>query len=372
MTDFVAANAAYEQALAAMLPTLKADLALKHRRMAGDGFSFLRASFFRWAALFGTTCAELAKSPLVLGVGDLHVENFGTWRDAEARLIWGINDFDEATVLPYANDLVRLGTSALLAIEQSELRISPARACASILDGYTRSLAAGGRPLVLAERHRWLREIAVERLKDQRRFWQKLDALPSCARGVSSSLRELLADTLPGRRIAFRIVHRQAGLGSLGRPRFMALAPWDGGQIAREIKPMLVSAWDLPTNGRIAPTSAKLRAGGKIRVAQIIAGSVRAFDPLLSVHRGWLVRRIAPDCSRIELSSLPRKRDEGKLLTAMGWETANVHLGSSEQCAAIRRDLKRRGTGWLYEAATAMAVVTERDFRRWRAYMRRR
>ena len=33
---------------------------------------------------------------LELSVGDLHVENFGTWRDSEGRLIWGINDFDEA------------------------------------------------------------------------------------------------------------------------------------------------------------------------------------------------------------------------------------------------------------------------------------
>jgi len=36
----------------------------------------------------------------VLAVGDLHVENFGTWRDAEGRLIWGVNDFDEAWRLP--------------------------------------------------------------------------------------------------------------------------------------------------------------------------------------------------------------------------------------------------------------------------------
>jgi uncharacterized protein (DUF2252 family) len=40
-------------------------------------------------------------------VGALHVENFGTWRDIEARPIWGINDFDEATTLAYTNDLIR-------------------------------------------------------------------------------------------------------------------------------------------------------------------------------------------------------------------------------------------------------------------------
>jgi uncharacterized protein (DUF2252 family) len=44
-------------------------------------------------------CPDLAKAPKVLAVGDLHVENFGTWRDVEGRLVWGINDFDEAAAL---------------------------------------------------------------------------------------------------------------------------------------------------------------------------------------------------------------------------------------------------------------------------------
>ena len=51
----------------------------------------------------------------VLAVGDIHLENFGTWRDADGRLVWGVNDFDEAAQMPYVLDLVRLAASALLA-----------------------------------------------------------------------------------------------------------------------------------------------------------------------------------------------------------------------------------------------------------------
>ena len=54
-------------------------------------------------------------APRVLSVGDLHLENFGTWRDADGRLAWGVNDFDEAAVMPYVLDLVRLATSIQLA-----------------------------------------------------------------------------------------------------------------------------------------------------------------------------------------------------------------------------------------------------------------
>jgi uncharacterized protein (DUF2252 family) len=45
-------------------------------------------------------CADIARVTTVLAVGDLHADNFGTWRDREGRLIWGINDFYDAYLLP--------------------------------------------------------------------------------------------------------------------------------------------------------------------------------------------------------------------------------------------------------------------------------
>jgi len=97
-----------------------------------------------------------------------------TWRDGEGRLIWGINDFDEATALPYTNDLVRLCTSALIAISEARLETPSQRACDSVLEGYTEALRDGGEPVVLAERNRWLRDLAVGRLKEQRAYWERL------------------------------------------------------------------------------------------------------------------------------------------------------------------------------------------------------
>src|SRR5258708_38073792 len=72
---------------------------------------FLRATYFRWTRKIGTLCPELMDAPQVLSVGDLHLENFGTWRDADGRLVWVVNDFDEAAVMPYPLDLVRLAAS---------------------------------------------------------------------------------------------------------------------------------------------------------------------------------------------------------------------------------------------------------------------
>ena len=99
---------------------------------------------------------------------------------------------------------------------------------------------------------------------------------------------------------------------------------------------------------------------------------MRVPDPFLQVHKGWLVRRLAPDCSRIELSNLPQGRDERKLLWMMGWETANIHLGSGAQRQAILRDLRRRKSGWLTKAAERMCEVAALDWRKWKRSTRLR
>jgi len=89
--------------------------------------------------------------------------------------------------------------------------------------------------------------------------------------------------------------------------------------------------------------------------------AVRCPDPFVRVQKKWILRRLAPDCSRIELSAMPKERDEIHLLHAMGWETANVHLGSSRR-KAILADLKRRRRSWLLEDARRMEKAVNADF----------
>jgi uncharacterized protein (DUF2252 family) len=353
--DIREASVRYERWLTQKLPVLRGDLDLKHRLMAADQFSFFRATFYRWAQLWPDTCPESVEAPRVLSVGDLHVENFGTWRDAEGRLIWGVNDFDEAAVLPYTQDLVRLAASAQLAIQESQLRISVRGACESILQGYTESVRAGGGAAVLAERYRWLRELAIARLKDQRPYWDAMRGLRTASARVHPRARRLLEAAMPARGLELRFVHRQAGLGSLGRLRLVALANWRGGMIAREAKPLAPSAWAWAHGEReVSP-----------RYTQIIKAAVRVPDPCLAVHGEWLIRRLAPDCSRIRLASLPRGHDESRLLWMMGWDTANIHLGTPKQRRAIISDLGHRKRGWLPKAAARMTETVTRDWRKW-------
>src|SRR5262249_32631358 len=158
--------------------------------------------------------------------------NFGTWRDTEGRLIWGVNDFDEVARKPYAIDLVRLVTSAIFAKRENGLSIDDSAAATAVLQGYSESLASGGKPFVLEENHPDLRAMA------------------------------------------------------LGAKR-----------------------------------------------------SVRERDPYYLLKDGWVIRRLGPHCGRIDLAQFPKHRDEKAILKAMGQETANLHLATSDQSAKVLRDL---------------------------------
>ncbi len=353
--DILERTKVYEAWAATHAPLIPGDLALKHQRMAEGAFPFLRATFYLWVERWQEACPELADSPSVLAIGDLHIENFGTWRDAEGRLVWGVNDFDETYPMPYAIDLVRLAASALLAIAEDKLGIEADAACTAILEGYADAIKQGGKAFVLEENHAALRAMALSKQRDPVRFWSKMQALPAAE--APPALRKLLAAHLPDPALPFRILHRTAGLGSLGRERYVALAEWRHGMVAREAKALLPSAyaWAL---GKPAK---------ELLALQLAQRAIRCPDPFLDLSGGWLLRRLAPHCSRIELAALPKKSDEAHLLRAMGCETANIHFGTAEAIPAIAADLKRRKPGWLLGAAGKMAEITAADHKRWQA-----
>ena len=220
---FAKATQKYEAWLSPAPPLIEADLNFKHEACAPAPFPFLRATFYRWAQTWEDVCSAAARRLKVLGVGDLHVENFGTWRDVEGRLVWGINDFDEAWHLPYANDLVRLATSALLAQLTCRSKTGRRRHSQGLCD----SLAKGGRPFVLAEQHPVLRTMAVDRLRHPEKYWEKLHSLPEIKEALPgrSHSRDRPDDARTRNALEHAASHRgpgQPGAGALCRHRGVA------------------------------------------------------------------------------------------------------------------------------------------------------
>jgi Uncharacterized protein conserved in bacteria (DUF2252) len=360
--NIVAATRDFEQWLAKRLPVVRQDLALKHASMAEAPFPFLRATFYRWLQQWTKINADLAKAPDVLAVGDLHIENFGTWRDTEGRLIWGVNDLDEVWPAAYTLDLVRLTTSAYLAIEGEHLGLTRREAGEAIEEGYRDALNEGGKAFILAEHHQWLRLLALSKLRDPVHFWARMEQNPPYPAKPPAEVRKLLEQTLPASARPYQLKRRVAGLGSLGHPRILAMSSSEGAYIAREAKAIRPSAWTWHNK-----SSSDQIYGGKL-----IECAVRVKDPCVRFDGRWVVRRLAPDCSRIELASLPQQRDEARLLYCMGWETANMHFGSPQAIPRIKRDLEARRGRWLHKAAKAMLKATIKDWEAWRDAWKRR
>lgn len=92
----------YEAWLRTQCDVSEKGLDRKHEKMAESAFRFYRAACFRFARTVPIFVPELCDAPETVCVGDPHIENRGTWRDGEGRLVWGVNDFDDAAPLPKA------------------------------------------------------------------------------------------------------------------------------------------------------------------------------------------------------------------------------------------------------------------------------
>ena len=101
----------------------------KYRKMAADPHAFYRGS----ACLFyaDVTAQEDPyadeRSGRIWVHGDLHVENFGTYLNSEGRMVFDVNDFDEAYLGHFTWDLQRFAGSLALvgwqkALPEEEVR----------------------------------------------------------------------------------------------------------------------------------------------------------------------------------------------------------------------------------------------------------
>ena len=363
--DICEATREYETWMAGKLGLLgvkvfEKDLKDKHKEFMekGDAFSFLRATFYRWLQRFPELCPQAWKAPAVLSVGDLHANNFGAWRDAHGVLVWGINDFDEAAPLPYTQDLIRLATSVGLGRKAAKLKVPLGEACEAILKGYSKGLRTGGGPFVVDSEEKWLKEAYKKSKKSKKDFRKERRESPAMEEEVPLEVRTALAAALPSDTRSCRIRHRkEAGVGSLGRPRYTAVAKTKRGWAVREAKALIPSAvfW-----------AKRLSGPEKSYYEDVLAGARRRRDPHVYVSDGWVLCARARDIGRIEIDKLGPRKDERRFLRAMGRETANVHLGTPGAVKAVFRDLDRRGKGWLKKNAQTMMEDTMKDRRAWK------
>lgn len=348
--SFVEQNTAYENWMRSACTVVEEDLERKHDRMSKNAFKFLRATFFRWAYTLRATAPEIMTLPAPLAVGDAHVENFGTWRDAEFRLVWGINDHDDAAEIPYASDILRLAVSTRLA----GFGIGNREAAQAIFEDYGEGLNEPG-PTLLDQKEMWIRDYVAVTDEQRKSFWDDIDGYAD-ARPADDAKSALLA-SLPKGAALERFASASKGGGSLGRPRYVAAARWRGGRIAREAKALLPSGWDWAAGSPERPS----------RFDDAVNLATTAPDPFLRTDRGFIVRRIAADTRKVERDANFDRKLDAKLVRAMGSEIGSIHASTSELKHAILDDLEHKDATWLHETAKAAAAAVAADFAEWNA-----
>jgi uncharacterized protein (DUF2252 family) len=118
-------------------------LQLKYKLMKQDPFAFFRGTchlFYEdWPAN-----SPLNDAPPAWICGDLHLQNFGSYKGDNRLVYFGINDFDEAVLAPCTWDLARLLVSLLLAVRSEKFsKTQDVDLCKYVLDIYTNTLLKG-------------------------------------------------------------------------------------------------------------------------------------------------------------------------------------------------------------------------------------
>src|SRR5262249_38331315 len=190
------------------------------------------------------------EAPRVWLCGDLHLENFGSFKGDNRLVYFDVNDFDEAMLAPCAWDVTRLLTSVLVGADT--LKIKPRdkqTACQVYLDAYCRALATGRarwveretarglvRDLLESLRYRRRKTFLNERAKlidGKRRFRANHPRMLPVSRAERAQIKAFFKtwaaeQTNPKFFRLLDVARRIAGTGSLGVDRYVALVEGNG------------------------------------------------------------------------------------------------------------------------------------------------
>jgi Uncharacterized protein conserved in bacteria (DUF2252) len=348
MADVPALTAAYEGWLGSQIPLDAADLARKHDEMARDEYRFLRGTYYLWLVRTAAEIPQAFDHAFVPLVGDLHVENFGTWRDRDQVRRWGVNDLDELARGPWLLDLVRLATSAVLA---PHLTLDDHEVSDTVLSAWYD--ATPGPSVDLGDADASHLGPLVPSFPDPDSFYTALARGPECDDVPPEVVAAAERVAEPGWLPTWHA--RDAGTGSRGHLRRVGV-----GRAADD-------AWHAREAKQLGPPTCAWAAGQQTGVP-VPTPDPAAYDLVSTAVRGpagatrvgdWQVRDLAPDVVRIQLAG-QRHKDTRRLVDAMARAAARVHAADPE---AFRRARAEHVAGREFrEVVATMADAVRRDF----------
>jgi uncharacterized protein (DUF2252 family) len=387
----------------AFAPLMKADpkgFRGKYRKMAADPHAFYRGS----ACLFYADVAQ-ADDPYAHGRsgriwihGDLHVENFGTYLNSDGRMVFDVNDFDEAYLGRFTWDLQRFAASLALvgwqkALPEEEVRRLIGRYVRAYLgqvdeyvtsetdddfalhlDNTTGPVHAAlttarmqkradllDRSTVILDGVRMLREDAsvrrlgkAERAEVVRAFESYLESIPDDKRFDRSLFYDL-------RDVAGK---SGFGIGSAGLPAYNVLVEGYSQALDNDVILSMKQA-NVPAVSRFVDTSgveSYFEHEGHRTVISQRSLQVHT-DPLLGHTQidgvGYVVSEISPYEVDLEWSDLTEPEDIHDVVGLLGRATAKIHCASDEDSEQDLVDFS------VEEAIAASLEGRRREFVTW-------
>jgi uncharacterized protein (DUF2252 family) len=398
----------FNRAFARRSPEL---LRYKVARMAEGPFAFFRGTFHLFAR--DVLAGAGGQLPLLLGtgtemdlVGDIHSENYGTFKADDGLIHYDINDFDETTTGRFDLDVCRLATSHLLAAhERKDPLLKAVQATFAGLTAYTDMLRK------LLGKHRDQEpdvhegkpsgcgpiDDLIERMAAAKRaaFINGLTHVDGGKRLVVRSVRyynlpddqrtqalRLLADyrkrkpDLPERDDFFAVQDvcgRVSGIGSMGRLRYVTLLNGKGSADARnvllEFKEARPSAYDLGRARETTPEALVGRAEKVIRMQRLSEAAANRFLGF-AVDGGlsFQVRQLGPHDDRVDPKAFKGQGLDG-LARVQAEILARTHARSAGRAIGPANPLAELADPEAFcqrvlAFALGYADITQRDWKR--------
>lgn len=370
-------------------------LQLKYKNIRNDPFTFLRGTchlFYERLPYSGL----MRSAPLAWICGDLHLENFGSYKGDNRLAYFDMNDFDEAALAPASWELVRFLTSVLIAADGSSANPADTRLlCRSFIDAYSNALSLG-KPrwierdtasgmvgdLLSGLRGR-LRSIYLDS-RSLRKGKQRVlrvagkKALPVTdkQRAKVTRFMQKFASEQPNPAFykVLDVARRIAGTGSLGVDRYVILVEGKGspdGNYLLDLKQALPSS--LTPYLKVAQPKWKNDAQRVVTLQRRCQAVSMAFlQPVMLGKTPYVLRGLQPSEDRVVLKQPRHSISEiQQVMTVMGNIVAWAQLRSAgRQGSAIADELIAFGQSkkWkkqLLDAAQSCAVQVRKD---WQTY----
>lgn len=354
-------------------------LAQKLDLLRQDPFSSFRGTCFLFYEDLDTQ--SLPSSPLIWATGDLHLQNFGTFKGNNRLTYYDLNDFDECALVPASLELVRMCASIFTA----KLK-KPDALASTFLTAYASTLERGKalwleratsngpiRDLLLDLKNRKRKAFLARRVKQGRIITDGKRALPlpkPRIKALAAFLHDYSANH-PNGQSFFRLIdaaRRIAGNGSLGLERYALLVQGRGSPSGAFLLDLKIQPGSALVAAKVVPHQPHFPSEAE-RVATIQhwcqAVNPALLDAVTFEERSFLLHELLPTDDRLDFTTIPPSKAP-ICLASMGKIVASSHLRSAaRKGAAMPEELMQFGANhaqWqpqiLAAAQAASASIT--------------